>query len=511
MDLDQVAALLTGQLVIYVESIGFESTPTDPEIRIGLLADVGDNGAEVEKLLGMVESKTTDDDEDNVTASHEIREFRGVDLHVETSSESDETVDDHGWAVVDGVLAIGAPVSTLERAVGGLLDGGIDAPLSAGTGFSTLSSATLAADGWCFVDIEPLAPLLEAAIDTGVETAAAAGNPFPIEPSALMSALGIDAMQAIFATFDLDEQIFDMSFGLTYTDNRGLMKLFAYGPKPAGRPVYVPPDSDSFTAASFDFTAAWEALVDIVNGINPALMGLAAMQLTSMTQEAGVELDLESDLLDNLTGEVTTIQNMGAITGATLAELEIEQSQVFVLGIDDPDAIRRVIAAATQLAGGDTELFNEREVDGRTIQTFATPPIDDETPANQFAYTVADDHLVLSMGEPSLMESTLGRLESTRGSVWKSKRVSRALGHLPSESAAAQFQDLAAIGDLVFRGLAIAERSDLDADREVRICDPSAVPPEGTVARYLDAGVSGVWKTDRSILVRALVLPAGGK
>ena len=514
-ELDEIITMFTGDLVVYLEDIDIvlDEGAEDVDFSVAMLVRVGENSSKVEKLILQQQEKLAEGDEDNVEeddseASHEIREFRGIDLHVETLFTNEELTQETGWAMVDGVWAFASPIESLERAVAGILDGGVDDSLRSGTNFATISSHARKADSWLFIDIDPWVPMLRTAMEEGLAAAQEAGSPFPVDPATLMDALGIEAMQALFATFAFEDQKMGMNFGLTYTEDHGLIKLFAYGPKEAPRPTFIPIDSDSFTTAYFDFGDAWSAFVDIVNGINPALMGMAAMQLQSMTQSAGAELDLRRDLLENLTGEMVSIQNLEGLIGDTLAEIQLEQDQVFVLGINQGESLENAIETIKGMVGQGSQFFSERDFEGHTIFTLDVPQAEGEAPGAEIAYVITDGHLMISVGSPATLEKVLLKLGTKGASVWKVASVRRALGQLPEGGAAVQYQDLISIGDLAFHAIALADGIRTKDDEDFQFCDPSAIPDPGIVGKYLSSGVSGVWKNGRSIVIRTLVLPA---
>jgi len=513
--IDDIKEMFTGDLVIFIDDldVGLEEGEEDFDFSMTALATVGENAEKVEKLILEQEAKAAAEedaeDEGEGETTNEIREFRGVDLHIVREFSTDEIVDEIGWAIVDGVLAVASPVDSLERVVAGILDGGVDDPLRSGTNFATTKKHIRSADGWIFMDVEPWLPLLRTAMTQGLAAAQDAGNPFPIDQTNLTDSLGVEAMQAFFASFEFDGRITDMNFGATYTENRGLIKLIAYGPGKAPRLTYIPLDSDSFTTATFDFQNSWSAFVEIMNGINPSLMGMAAMQLQSMTQSAGAQLDLRRDLLENLSGEMASIQNLEGIIGDTFAELQLEQDQVIVFGIHQHEALENTIETIKGMVGRGSEFFTERDFEGHTIFTLDMPQAEGEEPGNDVAYVITDSHLFISMGTPATLEKVLLKLGDTKTSVWKLPEVRRAVGMLPEGFSAVQYQDLRSIGDLAFHAIALADSLHADDGEDLRICDPSSIPDAGIVGRYFTAGVSGVWKDDRSLLVRALVLPAG--
>lgn len=511
--LDEIMAMFTGEMVAYLESFEFDlDTPDDaPDISMAVVADVGDNGSKLEELILRQEERADDENEadgDEVERTREVRDFRGIDLHIESVVEDNEVTDEYGWAVVEGVIAFGFPIATLESAIAGILDGGVEDPLRSGVNFATITNHTRSSDAWFFFDIEPWVPTARSALEMGLASAQEAGSPFPVDPAVLMDALGIESMQALFGAVNFDDRTTVMDFGLTYTEDRGLIKLAAYGPQVAPRPIFIPIDSDGFSSATFDFADSWSALVDIINGVNPSLMGMATMQLESMVQNAGVELDLKRDLLENLTGEMVSIQNLEGIIGDSLAELELQQDQVVALGIEQGVALDNLVETIKGMIGQGSQFFSQREFEGHTIFTLDLPQEEGEPEGSEIAYVITDSHLLMSFGSLATLEKVLLKLGTKSESVWKLPEVRKALGHLRGGAVAVQYQDLTAVGDLVFHGIAIAEKTGSDEDPDFRLCNPAAKPDPGVVAKYFASGVSGVWKDDRSIVMRAVVLPA---
>jgi hypothetical protein len=517
--IDEIKAMFTGDLVVFVENfeVFLEEGAEDIDVEMVMAIAVGDNASEVERMILEQEQKAADDAideprEDGSETKYETREFRGVKLHIEETFEGDDLTLSSGWAVVEGVWATATPVENLERAVSAILDGGLESTVASGTNFSTVSKHIRSADSWFYMDIDPWMPAARALADEGLKAAAEAGSPFPVDPAALVDSLGIEAMQAFFATLEFDGGTMLMDFGATYTEDEGLIKLFAYGPGEAPRVTYIPVDSDTFSTSAYDFAGAWSALVGIVNGINPALMGFASMQLESSLQEAGIDLDLKRDLLDNLTGEMATVQNMGGITGASVLDANLEQDQVIILGIQQREALETVIEGIKTLVGQGSDFFSQREFENHTIFTLDVPQAEGETPGEKIAYVVTDEHLLISIGSSATLEKVLLKMESNGTSVWKQTKVRRAVGLLPDGATSIQYQDVASFGDLFFAGIALVDSFDATEDGEDgRFCDPKAIPDSDTLGKYIESVVGGAWKDDRELLIRVYVLPADEK
>jgi hypothetical protein len=469
------------------------------------LVTVGDKAVEVEEFM-LKQEETSDEEDQDVTL--EIREFRGIELHVESGTDEDGEPWDSTWAVAEGVLSVGSPVTSVERAVSAILDGGAEDPLGSSANYRTVAGHVRSTDAWFFVDIEPWVPVFKDAIEESLTEAQQSGSPLPLDAAALADALGIDALQAFFVTLDMADQVMTAEFGLTYSEDRGLVKVAAYGPGEAPRPAFIPVDCDTFSTAIYDFERGWSALVEIVNGINPSLMGLAAMQLQAAVDGAGAELDLQRDVLENLTGELVTVQTLEDVTGDSLAELEIQQEQIFALGVQQPEALENALETLKAIVGQGNQLFSEREFQGHTIFTFDMPQEQGQPVGSQVAYAITDKYLLISTGTLAGLENVLLHLGKKQGSVWRLPRVRQAIGRLPAGAASIQYQNLETLGPALFQimsavvGLAASEEDDGP------LIDRSAVPDADVVGRYLSSAVAGVWKDNSEIVIRSWVLPA---
>lgn len=518
--IDEIAAMFTGQLVVFVDAFELDLTPgeQDADFSIALLAAVGDNGPALEAVLLEQEARLADEavneaNDIGEAVRYETREFRGVDLHLETVLEGDEVTMETGWAIVDGVLVDAYPVGTLERVVAAILDGGVDRPLDDGDSFATVARYVRGADSWVFLDMDAWTPVIADLVAFAAAEAEQTESLFPFDPAALVEALGVEALQAVFVTSEQQGEIATASIGVTYTENTGLVKLLAYGPGEAPRPSFIPAGSDAFSTSRFDVAASWSAVVEIVNGINPSLMALAAMQLQATAKQAGVELDLKRDLLDNLDGELITIQNYHGVSGGSADELELTQDQVFVLGIRQRGGIENAIENLKSIAGRGSDLFSTREFAGQTIYTPSVAQTAEGGSENQLAYVVTDRHLLVSMGSLVTLEDALLAYSGRGEAVWQQPWVQAAMAVLPRGSSVIQVLNLAAFGGVLFPIIAAFPKIDLD-DGEgstFGICDPEAVPDADVIGRYFSSAVTGAWKDDRSLVFRTWTLPAASE
>jgi hypothetical protein len=424
-------------------------------------------------------------------------------MNVGVRETDDGPREELSWAVFDGLAAMGSEPAVLERIISDVRRGGAAEPLVDSSSYETVERFLSSTDISWFYDLERLMPLVLTAMREEMDSNQA--TMFPVDPDALYSALGLDALRAAFLGVRLDADKLSADMGVSYLQNRGLVKVLAYGPGEAPRPNFIPTDLVSFGTASFDFAAAWGAVEEILNGINPGLLAMGGAQLNTMIQNAGVELDLRRDLLENLGGDIIMGQSPPTLPSETQGQPELfQQSQVVAFSVQQRQSFELVLETLKGMAGQGSELFDEREYLGTTIYTLK---LEDAT--GTVAYALTDKHFLLSFGGPTALESMLVSMADPGDSVWKAPKVRSAVSVLPDGAAAISYQDLAVTGLTMFQ--AIAQMASMSPDGELTICDPEEVPSQDVLASYLGPAVSGVYRDQKSLVVRMKVLPAEGR
>jgi hypothetical protein len=92
------------------------------------------------------------------------------------------------------------------------------------------------------------------------------------------------------------------------------------------------------------------------------------------------------------------------------------------------------------------------------------------------------------------------------GSVWTRPDVRAALSRLPAGSAALSFQDLATSARTAFEALAALSAAGAEV---VDYCEPTAIPSQEVLERYLGPVVTGVYRGGNSLVFRIRALPPG--
>jgi hypothetical protein len=510
-NLDELLAQFTGEAVIFTPGLAeaFAEqgedifSPSEGLFPFVAIARVDEDSDAIEGLIARLQEAVESEIDPEHQSEWITREFSDVEIHIDQRQTEEGPREQLSWAVFDGLLALSSEPRLLERVIRDVGQGGVAEPLAGSPTYETVDRFTSASDIWWFYDLERLMPVVRTTMREQMSSNQA--TMFPVDPDALFDALGLDSLLAAFLGLALRADGLSLEMGITHTQNRGLVKVMAYGPGDAPRPDFIPTEFESFGTASFDFAASWGAVEEIVNGINPALLAMASAQVNAMIQNAGVELDLRRDLLENLGGEIV----MGQVTPASSTAAEglqalFEQSQVLALSIRQRQSFELALETLKTMAGQGSELFEERDYLGTTIYSLKLGDA-----AGAVGYALTGDHFLLSFGPATALESMLVSMANPGESAWKLTSVRRAVSGLPAGAAAISYQDMAVTGHAAFE--ALAQLAGMDPSDESAICDPEEVPDQELIASYLGPAVSGVYKEEKSLIVRVKALPAQGQ
>jgi len=471
-----------------------------------LIAQLGDNRDTVAKLLTDQAAKGPKS-EAGGGVGIERESFREIDLHLirHQTEDPEKPADRGGWAIVGSLLVAGTPTPQLKAVVGDVLDGGRDRDVTSQATYQLSAMASPGAGAVLTLNLEPFRPSILKALRAGLEGQSAAAM---VDPDTLYGALGIEAINGLFMALDLEKAATEIDFGLSVADDEGIVELLAYGPGEAPRPAFIPTDAVGFGSAQFDVGRAWGAVEEIAVAINPALPAMFAMQIAGMAGQSGVEIDLRRDVLENLTGEIVTVEVLPSESAPSDGH-PLQLPQAVVLGLEDGLAFENVVNWLIKAASGDGELFATRDHLGVTVNSLKTAQkTDDAEGTEPFSWAVMGDHVVLGFAGAEALEAVLTSKARPQQSPWRTPRVKAALAQLPEGSSAVQYQDLAVTGSLLFGHLATA--CEMAANDQGAWCDVASLPSPDVVGRYLGPAVSGVYRTNDNLVVRVRILGADG-
>jgi hypothetical protein len=298
-----------------------------------------------------------------------------------------------------------------------------------------------------------------------------------VDFAGLGAILGLDALDSLFVASKYTADGVESVSGLTWSEARGLLKLFTLGDGPAPRPAFLPPDSLTTAVARFDCAAAVAALEELVRRAVP--MGFAYYQnaLASLKQQQGI--DLKRDVLDNLGDEFCFLQRKPAAG----ADMPGAMEQTLIISLKDETVFRATLDKLLAVTGAEERLFQKREYLGATIHTSAQPT------GSPFSWTAASGRFILGTGTGSdAVAAILQGMAGHAPSLWDDPGVARMMSDVPPDAIGLTVQDNARVIsnalDLVV--LIVASR---ETGKNAWI-NPDAKPDLETVQKYVGRGLS---------------------
>ncbi|MCZ6650165.1 MAG: hypothetical protein O7D35_05795, partial [Acidobacteria bacterium] len=195
------------------------------------------------------------------------------------------------WKIARGVLAISGAPDGAEALVAALEGASETAPLSTGAGFQTMRRHAANSDLEVLVNLAPVMDLAQKALDS--EEGALPDNPLGIAPQDLLRGLGLDVFRSMWFSLRLSPEVTESTGGITFAEERGLIRLAAFQPLPAGRHLPLPAEAIDASTFMFDFSAAWKAALEITTDISPVIGAAMEAQIVQMSAQLGIDLGKE--------------------------------------------------------------------------------------------------------------------------------------------------------------------------------------------------------------------------
>jgi hypothetical protein len=448
--LREMLALAEGEALLAVTDLSPVVATEGKEPPSLLVAiDFGANAAKAEKLIA-------DAINQKKKFLEETEEFAGKTLHtLKREKDGEAPKVDIVWAMADSVWLVAPTREPVVAALAGAQKGGVERPLAQSERWLRLREFGGKANFTACVNFAAIYPVAQKAIeDKAAANADKGANPFLPDMKTLLPTLGLDALQDLFVACEIGEHSTNVSSAITYTDQRGLLKMLtAYGNPPAARPDWIPAHWISASSSNFSVRQAWGALEQVVQDISPAAYGFYQQYLRNTSQQVGA--DLRKTLIDSLGGVIVTAYVPPAGTPAGKSVRAEDLSQFFAVAIDDATALSSGLDALKRLMGPAAEkVFTSREYLGKQIVTFTPPLPPGAPPAKGVSWCVTDKWLLVGVGSAQSIESALQGLAGGQKSFWDRADVRQALADVPDQAVEVQFVDLKALVPVVFDAFA---------------------------------------------------------
>lgn len=446
--LNELLAFASGDIVVVLPDLEFlrETPAKTPSLLIGV--EVGDNAAKLEELL----VKSTKDE----NATDETSEFSGVTIHlIHPAAEKSGGHEATAWAIVEGKWLLSPSKDSLQSAIDAVKSGGVDNPWGKSEKLARLQQRVgTGAQVSLVVNAETIYPAIQSLVEAQSKAGAEkGGGPFNFDPQAILAALGLDVFRDIYVTAQLGETSTDIHAGVTFSEQRGLVKLLAYHDGPPQAPAFVSPKWISVSTAKFSLKEAYAALEEMLESFNPGISGLVQGQIRNFNKQLGIDIkrDLVGSLGDSVIAANTVSPN--ALPDAIPSMTDFEQ--VFAISLDNPTGFVNAVESIKHSMGPQADsLFKSREYLGQQIVTLQNPG-----PARGkkgFSYAIAKGYLFVSIGSAAPLETALQGLASNQSSLWQKPEVAAAFAQMPANASAFQYQDVRAMISSIFQTLTSA-------------------------------------------------------
>lgn len=446
-------------------------------------------------------------------------EVSGHTLHILADSEDSEEGWKMAYAMVDGVMVEAPSLKMMEYLITALKSGSGENAEVVTNHLNRLAAITEGnTDVLIYLNGETL-------IQWGLDAAkkAAEDNPqaqaMPISPDQIISALGIEELQALAFSLDLTDTESRMEMVLLHAEKpSGIVTLLRGTNEEATFPNFIPADVISGGSVRYSVVELWDKLLAIINKAGP-MAAMATMQLSGAEAQAGV--NLRDDLFASLDDEYVEITD-GSIE---------KQNQVMAIKVKDKARLGGALDGVKRFVGNGFAAFEETDFLGYTINTVKT--MNAQPGAAEFAFCLTEDYLIINTGPQTLLKKVLARIKEPTGpSIWENDRVQDLLARLPKGYSGATVSDAGKTMKIVVDALSMLQsqnafgakkskkgkkkkgpKANAEEEEEAKPedisawFDPNAAPSDAMWKRYFGTSVGGYYTPADAIYNRTITTP----
>ncbi|MDQ8193457.1 DUF3352 domain-containing protein [Coraliomargarita sp. SDUM461004] len=356
--------------------------------------------------------------------------FMGETLYFDEAFDGENSYIEDGYALVDGIFVLATPEHRLRAAVEAIK---LEPDAALGDRDAYIRSREEAGRGdlELYVNLETiLPPLNEALIDKAMQGGAMM---LGLSPDSLNQMLSLESLRACFLNGDLVDSGLELYSGLLYREKNGLLSLMTYAEQPLPAARYVPDGVLSTAITNLDLGELLTQLENLLMTASPMLRGQIDSQLQVLRTNTGI--DFRSAVLENFGGEMVSLSLLAE--SAREAGGLLEPDQVFVLELEDSEALSGALEGLKDLVPGLRQQILTQEFAGQRIHSFQTA-----APAGAsngtISYVITRSELILSVGRVGLLQEVLSRLESSEDGFWQLADTQAMFEHLAQPNAVAR-------------------------------------------------------------------------
>lgn len=487
-----------GDILVFIPASKLRFASDDEGAEVLVLLEVGDNEAKLRELIAVQARKNARPGDLDST-----EDYNGVTLHIrpktpaapEDAAAADpsapaktkaaKTRQPLVWALHAGRWILSTDRELVTGALDALAAGGLAPSLASSPDYvAALDRAGGKADYLLGADFKRVYPALAAAVEAN-QKANPKPNPLGVEPSTLLAALGLDAIDGFYLSATTDDGIARADALLAFHEARGIMGLLAYRDGPVARPDWVPAEWFNVSSQNFSLPEAYAALETMLERASPMLAGLVQGQLKGMERKLGVEL--KRDLVGSLGASFIGGYALPPGSDADKPPAYDELDQFVGVALSDAANFERALEAvkAATLPPGENSPLKKRDYLGHALYTFQGGE-----GARGFSYAIAEGWLLVSVGGAGPVESVLQSLRTPNpdASFWRRADIRTALEPVPADAFSVQHTDLTVLLASVAASLVKVQAA--QGEGGSKFIDPSAQPTRADLANFFKYTVS---------------------
>ncbi len=449
-------------------------------------------------------------------------EIEGVTVRYLAEDEEEDTLWEDSWTLIDGVMLESNDRAAMTEAILALKNGAAAEEAALVANFKRLQEiADGEGDLAIYIDAGILLEKMTAMMAAGAENGDAA-NPFG--PEMFLGALNLDEIRGFGISLDLRDDASHVDFALLHKEKpQGLIVRLLHGvDTKVELPGFVPADAISASVSRWSFLRLYDDLFAALNRLGPMIGGMVQMQLGAMEQEMGIKL--RDDVFATMDDQILSISAAPKADGTTSD----------VTGIKLKDAARFSAALETLkgLAGNGLGVFEESDFAGFKVWKMkaSLPGMDQTSGANEFAYSIAKDHFLVSIGAPDALHKILNRMSDPSGpAIWDDADARAAIDALPGNRTGVGVSNGSELVKMMFKAFGQAQetlgaqvapkgkgkgkgkgKAKAEAGGDA-LFDVKAMPGDEVFARYFGISSSASYSLPDAAHFRVLSLPAAGR
>lgn len=498
---EELLAFVTGDLLLTIPSSTLGIKGDEPDVDVFIALEVGENEAKLRELITAAQAKASP--EPGVLSTED---YNGVVIHTEQEpagkdedGEPTEPGEPFIWALHQGRWFLTTNRELLVSALDALAAGGHADSLARSADYvAVLDRAGGNPDLLGYLNWKAVYPVVVAAVEASRDPSEPP-NPLGVDPSNILKALGLDAIQSVSFSSRIGETSTTADFVLSYSESRGVINLITYRDGPVAKPDWVPAAWFNVSSQNLSLPAFYAELQTLFTRISPLFANVVTGKIKEADQN--LQINIERDLIGSFGDSVLSGYALPAGASENALPSHDELDQFFAISLKDPAAFERTIETVkAKFLPPEGGPLKKREYLGRTLYVF-TPPA--QAPgARGVSYAITDGWFLLGVGSPAVLESVLQGMNTPQPGFWQRAEVRAALDPLPPESFSIQYADLRYILSSACAMFVKLQAAESDEPEE-RFVDPAALPGIEVFARYFSHVVTHGKRTGDALVMHS--------